>query len=311
MHFSVIIPAKNEESNIGRCLDSLRKLDYDGSRYEVIVVDNGSSDRTVEIARQKGALVFVQPDMTISGLRNFGAAQARGEILAFLDADCTVLENWLNEAACYLLRKEVACFGSPPIVPENATWVQNAWFLIRKRENPVQAADWLESMNMFVRREIFAEIYCFDESLVTCEDYDLSLRLKTKGLLLNDNGIVAIHHGEAATVATFFRKEKWRGLSNYRGLMRHGFVWKEIPSIVAPPVHCLLALAVGMTPLIKYPGLGNVIIFLFVVWQSVLFFLSVRKNRAQVDIVKIMQLYLLLNVYFSARGLAVFGGRNR
>jgi GT2 family glycosyltransferase len=175
----------------------------------------------------------------------------------------------------------------------------------------VQEADWFESMNMFVRRETFAEISGFDESLVTCEDYDLSLRLKKRGLLLNDNGIVAIHHGEAATVAHFFRKEMWRGKSNFRGMMSHGFVLRELPSIVAPPVHCLLALAVVLSLLSNCNELRTMAVILFVLWQSVLFFQSIRKNHARSDVVTIVQLYVLLNVYFSARGLAVFGGRNR
>ncbi|MEZ4485581.1 MAG: glycosyltransferase family A protein, partial [Syntrophotaleaceae bacterium] len=149
MDFSIIIPAKNEEHNIGRCLDTIMALDYDRKRFEVLLIDNGSSDRTVEIASAKGARVFILPDVTISRLRNFGAEQAGGRILAFLDADCTVAANWLQEAARYLGDESTACFGSPPGLPDRATWVQQAWYLVRRKKQPVEETAWLESMNMF------------------------------------------------------------------------------------------------------------------------------------------------------------------
>lgn len=309
MQFSIIIPAKNEEANIGRCIDSVNQLQWDNSQYQIIVVDNGSVDRTVEIARQKGATVYVNSEMTISGLRNLGARQSVGKILAFIDADCTVDTQWLVEAFRYLSRPDVVCFGSPPKVPENATWVQKTWFEVRRKRIPVGETDWLESMNMFVRRSVFAECGGFDEELVTCEDYDLSLRLKKRGLLINDNRIVAVHHGEAATVAHFFRKEIWRGVSNFRGLLSHGVAWDEIPSLVAPSVHCLLVVLVGVTPLIRQPAAFRLSLAAFFLWQGMLFLLSFRKIRRITGLIRVVQLFCLLNIYLLARGLAVLRAR--
>ena len=311
MQFSVIIPAKNEEANIGKCLDSINGQAWDKSQYEVIIVDNGSSDRTVEIARGKGATVYVKPELTISGLRNFGAGQAVGKILAFMDADCTVDSHWLSEAARYLDRDEVVCFGSPPVVPANATWVQNAWFLVRRKHTVAGETEWLESMNMFVRRDDFAKCGGFDEELVTCEDYDLSLRLKKFGLLLNDSRIVAVHHGEAATVGHFFRKEIWRGISNFRGLMQHGIILREIPSLIAPPAHCLLLAAGVLAPFFHRSTSSRAAFLLLLVWQLALLVLSLRKIERQNAPALAVQLYWLLNVYFLARGLAIFRGISR
>ena len=77
MLFSIIIPAKNEEHNIGKCLDSILAVDFQLERFEVIVVDNGSTDRTVQVSKTKGATVYFEPELTISGLRNFCCFQGK------------------------------------------------------------------------------------------------------------------------------------------------------------------------------------------------------------------------------------------
>lgn len=311
MQFSIIIPAKNEEANIGRCLDSIGQVQWNKDQFEVIVVDNGSTDRTVEIARQKGAAVYIKPELTISGLRNYGARHATGEILAFIDADCTVAGFWLTHASPYRMRKDVVCFGSPPVVPENATWVQKAWFAVRKKSPECGETDWLESMNMFVMREIFVASGGFDESLVTCEDYDLSIRLKRYGLIISDSSIVAVHHGEAATVRHFFHKELWRGKSNFAGMMQHGLSMSELPSLIAPSLHCLLWLCWLFSPLAGILWLIIVTSVSLIIWQTFLLVMCVRKLLPHVSIVSLLQLHFLFNIYLFARGAGVFSSGRR
>lgn len=311
MQFSIIIPAKNEEANIGRCLDSISSIDWPVEQYEVIVVDNGSSDRTAEIAQEKGAKVFVKTELTISGLRNFGAGAGTGEILAFLDADCTVTCSWLKVAAPYLQRTGVVCFGSPPVVPEDATWVPKAWFAVRRKSEDAAETDWLESMNMFVRREPFLACGGFDETLITCEDYDLSLRLRAYGAIIADSSLVAVHHGEAATIGHFFRKELWRGKSNFDGMARHGFSLAELPSLLAPSLHCLIWLLLVGAPLVGSPHILAAAVALFILWQLVLFAMSFKKLRETDDSWMLFQLHFLLNVYLIARGVGVFSSGHR
>jgi glycosyltransferase involved in cell wall biosynthesis len=84
---SIILPARNEERSIERALDALNALAYPRERYEVIVVDNGSTDATTRIARSRGVQVLQHPEGRVGAVRNAGAAGATGSILAFLDAD--------------------------------------------------------------------------------------------------------------------------------------------------------------------------------------------------------------------------------
>jgi glycosyltransferase involved in cell wall biosynthesis len=309
MEFSVIIPAKNEEANIARCLDSLRRMEYDGNLYEVIVVDNGSSDKTVEIARQKGAAVYVQPAMTISGLRNFGAGKATGKILAFLDADCAVSPQWLMAASYYLGENvDIVAFGSPVIIPENGTWVQKAWFKVRGRSGQMVSVDWLESANLFVKRSAFTAVNGFNDSLVTCEDYDLTQRLRDIGILMHDPSVLAIHYREPATIIEFLKKELWRGKSNYKGIVKRKIDRSEIPSVVFPIIYALLCMVSLSTFVIfilnicKHNLLSMTVLILS--WQIPILLFSWKKARNG-NFLTVLQLLILFNVYFFARSLAV------
>jgi glycosyltransferase involved in cell wall biosynthesis len=232
---SIIIPAKNEEQYIRLCLESLAALDFAKDRYEIILADNGSTDRTVEIALSAGVKIVNLPDKTtISAVRNGGAAMASGDILVFLDADCTVARDWLQQAERYFSRQDIACFGSSPVIPDQATWVEKTWFLARKSHQEVFERQWQESTNMFVPKRFFDQVKGFNEQLVTCEDVDLSYRLLKLGKIIADSRIVAIHHRDPKTISEFFAKEKWRGKSNYSGLFQHGIKMSELPSLILP-----------------------------------------------------------------------------
>lgn len=308
MQFSVIIPAKNEEANIGRCIDSIVNVDWDRSQYEIIVVDNGSSDRTVAIAREKGAQVYVKPELTISGLRNFGAFNSSGKILAFLDADCAVDRRWLAAASLYLNTTDcVAAFGSPVVVPDGGTWVQNAWFNVRGKPDLVIDVDWLESANLLVKREMFVSIGGFNEALVTCEDYDLTQRLKAIGRLVSDFRVRAIHYREPASVLEFIKKEMWRSKSNYTGLFKRKVDLAEIPSLVLPIIYGLCLLTVvfsGLFSVLSQSSYVGILLSALFVWQAPMLLIALKKGKKS-GFTAIYQLYFLFNAYFFARSLAL------
>lgn len=93
---SVVIPSYNEEENIERCLDSLAHQTISRSRYEIIVVDGNSKDRTREIAEDFADSVFIQQSKKVGGARNDGILSAKGEIIATTDADCILPSDWLE-----------------------------------------------------------------------------------------------------------------------------------------------------------------------------------------------------------------------
>src|ERR1700740_3471780 len=93
--FSVVIPAYNEAEFLGSCLDSLRAQDF-RDPYEIIVVDNNSTDATADAARSRGVTVVHEPKPGVCSARQRGTAAARGEIVVSTDADTTFGSDWLS-----------------------------------------------------------------------------------------------------------------------------------------------------------------------------------------------------------------------
>jgi glycosyltransferase involved in cell wall biosynthesis len=301
---SIIIPAYNEEKHLPACLDSVLRLDYPRQHIEIIVIDNGSEDRTRDIAAAYGAKVLRNDSMNVSGLRNFGVREAKGDILAFVDADCIVSKEWLKNASVYFDDMTVAAWGAPPVIPEDATWVQQAWFLIRQKENQVQETDWLETMNLFVRKDQFLAAGGFNENLVTCEDVDFSYRIRKYGKIISDSRLNVIHLGEAATVRHFIKKEIWRGHSNFQGIFSHGLTLKEIPSLFIP-LYFGIFLPVIFLSAVLFSDAWLAAGLLFYLIPSAAVLLKIRRKKAAG--IPMLNLLFLLQIYFFSRTVAVAG----
>ena len=93
---SVIVPTYNEEKNIERCLKSLENQTIPRNKFEVIIVDGQSKDRTVDIAKKYADKVIQQKSKGVGGARNDGVEIARGNIIAVTDADSILFKNWIE-----------------------------------------------------------------------------------------------------------------------------------------------------------------------------------------------------------------------
>jgi peptidoglycan/xylan/chitin deacetylase (PgdA/CDA1 family)/GT2 family glycosyltransferase len=186
---SVVIPAHNEEIYLLSCLQSIKNQDYAGE-YEVIVVDNASTDNTAQIARDWGAKVVYEGKRSPACARQKGAEVARGKIIAFIDADTQAPAHWLSTIVWrFLCEPETVVISGPYAYCDAGRIARIASYgnfisiiidqLFRKAFNKGSAV-W--GCNFAVRRKALLEVGGFDTSIrFYGEEYELSLRLRKAG----------------------------------------------------------------------------------------------------------------------------------
>jgi glycosyltransferase involved in cell wall biosynthesis len=244
MLVSFVIPVRNDPARLRRCLTTIRANTPAGADIEIVVADNGSTDDTPDVARSFGARVLTLPGLSVAALRNRAAAEARGEVLAFVDADHEIDPHWVASAIEAFAVPDVAAVGALCVAPADGTWVQRMYDALRGRTRGQSDVEWLGSGNMAVRHDLFDQVGGFDVSLETCEDVDLCQRLRQAGLRVRgDDRLRNIHLGDPSTLGKLYRSELWRGRDNLRVSLRYGLTLRGLPSVLIPVVEliCLIA----------------------------------------------------------------------
>jgi glycosyltransferase involved in cell wall biosynthesis len=212
---SVIIPTHNRGWILREAIDSVLAQDY--ADYELIVVDDGSTDNTREILEACGRDITVvqQSNRGVSAARNRGIAASRGQLLAFLDSD----DLWLPQK----LSRQVDFFKSNPaalICQTEETWVRNGVRVNPKRRHqklagmifePSLALCLVSPSAVMIRKSLFEAVGRFDERLPACEDYDLWLRVSCRyPVYLIDEPLIIKRGGHADQLS------RAAGLDRYR-----------------------------------------------------------------------------------------------
>jgi len=209
---SLIIPTFNEEKHIRSCLESIFENDLPASEYEVIVVDNGSTDSTRDIVKQFDVSLYIMPDLNVGGVRNFGAEKANGSIFAFLDGDCVIDPDWLHRAISRISEGPQYAFGGQYLLRSNPSWLERYWVLNDNSKFVEQTT--LVGGCIVVPREAFFEVGKFDETMLSGEDSDLTKRLNSSGItVVIDPSLSVVHLGYPSTVRDFIRRQIWHSLS--------------------------------------------------------------------------------------------------
>jgi hypothetical protein len=240
-----IIPVREDARRLGRCLERIAANRYPRALVEVVVVDNGSTDGSGRVALEAGATVLCVSGVTVGELRNRGARVARGEILAFVDADHEIDPEWIASALDALGEERTGAVGAPYHAPANGTWVQHAYDGLRVHTPGRHEIAWLGCGNLAVRAAAFSRAGGFDPTLETCEDVDLCGRLRAAGYaIVSDDRLRSVHLGDPPTLRALFAGELWRGRDNLRMSLRGPLAWRDVPSLAIPVVNlCGVVLA--------------------------------------------------------------------
>jgi GT2 family glycosyltransferase len=207
---SVVVCSYNGAATISSCLDGLLRLEYPD--YEVIVIDDGSTDATAAIARSFGVRVISTANRGLSNARNLGLLVARGEIIAYTDDDARPEPHWLTYLADAFLRTEHVGVGGPNIAPPGdgpiADCVANA------PGGPVhvllsdQVAEHIPGCNMAFRREALEAIGGFDPRFRSAgDDVDVCWRLQERGGTLGFHPAAMVWHHRRNSIRAYWRQQ--------------------------------------------------------------------------------------------------------
>ncbi|MEJ2409320.1 MAG: glycosyltransferase [Novosphingobium sp.] len=210
---SVIIPVWNGRDVIGRCLTALRRQSLPREQFEVIVVDNGSTDATVDIARSfEGVEVLVERRPGSYAARNLGLGRACGRFVAFTDADCRPDPHWLKRALEAAVRYPDAGVLAGHIDLFDEGRGTSALFFEYERlfsfPQSFAARGNCATANWMSPREIFAELGGFDERLKSGGDREMALRIRDAGYALAYVPGMVVSHPVRATRADLVLKRK-------------------------------------------------------------------------------------------------------
>jgi len=212
---SVIICAYNAERTMLPCLESLRKLDY--PNFEVVIVDDGSRDRTAEISMDFPEFRLIrQPNKGLSVARNVGLHAARGDIIAYTDSDCVVDPHWLTLMVRTLTEKNFDGCGGPNYAPHEDGWVEACCAASPGAPCHVLTADdvaeHLAGCNMVFTKAALLKVGGFDPQFTSAgDDVDMCWRILDSGMRLGFCPAAFVWHFRRNTVKAYYGQQRGYG----------------------------------------------------------------------------------------------------
>lgn len=298
MKFSIIIPTFNSEKYINACLNSVFNLDYSKDKFEVIVVDGGSKDKTLEIVKKYSAKIIYSKNISISNSRNVATKSAKGNIFVFIDSDCVADKNLLSIAFKFM--KKYSCFGSFYKASKKASWIAKSWLKIEQKKKGF--VDWVPAGTLAIKKSLFLDVDGFNEQLKTGEDVDICYRIRKKGhKIFNAPSIASVHLGQTDNLKEFFKKEMWRGNSLIQGIKEHGLGKEELPSTVLTFYHFVALLFFIISLFIG----ANFILLSLILLLAPSLLLALRKVLQTGKIKYFFAFYTLILVYQLARAISL------
>ena len=294
---TVIIPVKNGGAVFEECLTALRASQ--GASYEILVLDDGSTDNSAEIARKYSChLVELPSSLGPSNARNRGAKMAKGDILFFIDADIMVRQNALHTINNIFRDKQlVAITGvlSETIRYNNfSSQYKNLWMRYSYLEMPDKVSLFYTSVAA-IRKEIFLKTGGFDTGYYnpSVEDTDFGQRLEMMGHTVHLQRDLEVEHVKHYSLWGLLRTDFYRSAAMVKMTLRKGLgkflaggnkTSVRTPFIVSVLLYCmaLLALLMGIVfpaaMIVCFMLFGIFIFIIYLLNGSFLWWLAVRKN---------------------------------
>ena len=225
MDISVIIPVFNGGDTIERCINALKRQRTERA-FEIIMVDDGSTDGSLQKITGRNIRVFKQANQGPAAARNLGVEKSRGQIVLFTDADCEPLNNWIEEMVrpledspvagvkgCYLTRQK-------KIVPRFVQLEYEAKFERMKRDRYI---DFIDTYSAGFVKEDFLAVGRFDTQFPSpsVEDQEFSFRMWERGYRMIFNPNARVYHTHPDSILRYMKKKFWIGFWKALVLKKH------------------------------------------------------------------------------------------
>ena len=222
MKISVVLNLLNEKRHIRDLLDSLAVQE---GPLEIVIVDAGSNDGTVDIIR---AYMEKNPGISLHhhpGTRgestNYGISQAKGDAVATIGGDCIANPFWMSE-----LRKSLTSYDI--VAGKTINIGYHAFEDLERVELYHRGMDVSHpSASMAWRKKVLDDVEGFDPWFVTAEDIDINLRAISKGYVLGVNDNAIVYHRTKGSFKGFFKQAFWNGWGRKQLTMKHGYLWSS------------------------------------------------------------------------------------
>lgn len=218
---SIVIVSYNEEENIGRCLDSLLKLKYPKDSFSILIVDGGSCDKTVDIARSYPVKLLVLPGANVAKCKNTALDMINVDYVAFIDADVIVDQDWLNGlvSTISMAEERVVAVGGPNLIMQDdyemaklighvqQTFLGSGGSPQAYSINKMQEVISVSNCNSLYRYSI-ANKFRFDEHFNIGDDLEVNFRLRLNGYKFIYVPSAIVYHRRPRSLKSLASKSK-------------------------------------------------------------------------------------------------------
>jgi glycosyltransferase involved in cell wall biosynthesis len=245
---SVIVPVWNDAEKLGECLRALEGQTYPGHLYEIVVVDNGSEESVVPVVACHGRARLVHEGRPGSyAARNAGLAHARGEVVAFTDADCLPAPDWIEKGVEHLTRGGLTVVAGRVEVFPRATLRPNAveqyeMLFALEQKKYVSKYKFGATANLFAWREAFTRVGPFLSAVKSGGDLEWVRRAAAYGYQLEYSDETRVRHPARASLSQLYAKivRLTGGSHDLRRIkgrayleFDRGFLWDLLPPVRA------------------------------------------------------------------------------
>lgn len=265
---SVVVRTFNSEKTIKDCIRSL--LDQDYPDYEILIVDGGSTDSTLQIVQTYP--VKVLQEVPSENPCNRGIEEARSAVVALIDDDCTAEPTWLTRIVRHFQDRKLAAVGGQELAPSGSKYWPRCFEALRKVETKFLfhwgSVEQISTCNVAYRKEALLEVGGFNNYLFSGEETELNWRLSKKGWKVVFDPELVVTHKRKPSLPRYFRQQFRTEFGMAQVIRMHSDFIKPshlaIPSLLAILVTMLVLMLTGDRILTSYMA-GALVVFAVIV----------------------------------------------